>query len=207
MSGLLGDIGRWVTEAVYAFGYPGIAVLMALSNLFVPVPSEMVLPLAGFLVGQGQFSFPLVLVAATAGTIASALVLYAGARRLGEEWVRRVVKRFGRYVLLHESDLDKADGWFERHGGAAVVIAWVLPGVGNLVSLPAGLDRMPVWRFVVYTALGNGLWNTAFIGAGWALGSRWEAVRRYVPFAEYAVLAAAVAAVAWFVWRRWGTRE
>ena len=179
---------------------------MALSNLFVPVPSELILPLAGFLVGQGHLSFPLVLVAATAGTVVSALTLYAATRRLGEGRVRQVVKRFGRYVLVDETDLDKASGWFERHGGAFVLVAWLLPGIGNLVSLPAGIERMPVWRFVAYTALGNGLWNAAFVGAGWALGYRWELVQRYVPFAEYAVLAVAVGAVAWFVWRRWRAR-
>lgn len=179
-------------------------MLMVLSNLFLPIPSQVVLPLAGFLVGRGDLSFPLVLLAATAGTLTSALAMYYLGRRLGEERVRWFVRRLGRYAPVGESTLDRAHRRFERHGGAAVTISFLIPGVGNLVSLPAGLEGMPVRRFVAHAILGSGLWNAALIGAGWALGSRWQAVREYVPYVEYAVLAVAVGAAAWFFWRRRG---
>ena len=202
MSHLFGDVARWSTEVVHFFGYPGVAVLMALSNLFLPIPSELVLPLAGFLVGQGRFSFLLVLIAATAGSVASALILYAAGRWFGEERLRRLVGRFGRFVLIDESHLDKVSGWFERHGGEAVLICRLVPGVGSLISVPAGIERMPVWRLITYTCLGNGLWNVAFIGLGWALGAKWKLVERYAPIVEYAALAAIAGGVLWLLWRR-----
>ena len=207
MSDLFNDLGQWVTDAVYSFSYPGIAVLIALSNLFLPVPSQLVLPLAGFLVGQGRFSFPLVLLASTVGALAGALILYAAGRQLGEEPLRRFLKRFGRFVLVDESDLDKASGWFEQHDEEAVVIVRLLPGAGSLVSVPAGLESMPLWRFALYTALGNGLYNAVLVGFGWILGSQWAMVEQYVPLLEYAVLAAIAGGSLWVLLHRWRARK
>ncbi len=186
---MLGSLAQWATEVVYYFGYSGVAVLVLLSNLFLPVPSELVLPFAGFLVGQGFFSFPLLMLAATVGSLVGALVVYVSARRLGEEPARRFVKRYGRFVLLSEPDLDKASGWFDRHGGEAVLLGRLVPGVGALISVPAGIERMSFWKFLIYTTIGNGIWNGAFIGLGWALGSQWDLVRQYTSIIEYAVLA------------------
>ena len=202
MSDLFSSLAQWTVEIVYSLGYPGVAILMALSNLFVPIPSELILPLAGFLAGRGFFSFPLVLLAATAGPVASALVLYAPGRWLGEERLRRFVKRFGRFAFMRESDLDKASGWFERHGTGAVLIGRLVPGVGGLVSVPAGIGRMPLSRFVACTVLGNGLWNAAFIGLGWGLGDRWALAQQYAQPLQYALLAGAAGGVLWFFLRR-----
>lgn len=175
-----------------------------MSNLFLPVPSELVLPLAGYLVGQGYFSFLPVLVASTAGSMFSALVLYALGRWVGEESLRRFVRRFGRFVFVSESGIDKASSWFDRHSGEAVLIVRLLPGVGNLISVPAGIERMPVWRFVAYTGLGNGLWNGVFICLGWALGSEWTFVEyEYSIVVKYMALAAVAGGILWFVWHRW----
>ena len=166
MNQLFGDVAQWVTEVVYFFNYPGIFVLMLLSNLYLPIPSQLVLPLSGFLVGQGRFSFPLVILASTAGSLVGTLVLYAPGRRLGEEPVRRFFKRYGRFVFLDESSLEKASGWFERHGEKAVLMGRLVPGAGALVSVPAGLKQMPIWRFAAYTAVGSAAWNAAFIVLG-----------------------------------------
>ncbi len=203
MSQLVGDVAQWVTEVVYFFNYPGVFVLMALSNLYLPIPSQLVLPLSGFLVGQGRFSFPLVILASTAGSVVGTLVLYAPGRWIGEKSLRRFFKRYGRFVFLDESSLEKASGWFERHGGKAVLIGRLVPGVGSLISVPAGIERMPLGRFVAYTALGNALYNIALVGLGWWFGSQWELVAQYVPFAEYAVMAAVAGVIVRFVWRRW----
>lgn len=200
---MLGNLVQWIVEVVYSFGYPGVAVLMVLSNLFLPIPSEVVLPFAGFLVGQGLFSLPLVLLAATGGAVVSALVLYFAGRRLGEGPVRRFIGRYGRFVLLRESALDRAGGWFEKHGGEAVLIGRLVPGVGALISLPAGIERMPVWKFTAYTTLGNAIWNGVFVGLGWALGDQWMIVRQYTSLLEYTVLAAVAGVILWFLWRRW----
>jgi membrane protein DedA with SNARE-associated domain len=202
MSQLFSALAQWIVEAIYFFGYPGVAFLMMLSNLQL-IPSQLVLPFAGYLVGQERFSFPLVLMTSTVGSVAGALILYVPGHWLGEERLRQLIKRFGRFVFVGESDLNKASRWFDRHGGEAVLISRLVPGVGNLISVPAGIEQMPVWRFVVYTALGNSFWNAGLIGIGWALGAQWPLVKQYASIIGYAVLAAIAGGILWFLWRRW----
>lgn len=196
------SLAQWTVEVVYYFGYSGVAVLMLLSNLFLPIPSELVLPFAGFLVGRGFFSFPVLMLAATVGSLVGALAVYAPAHRLGEDPARRFIKRYGRFVLLSESDLDKASGWFEQHGGRAVLLGRLVPGVGAMISVPAGIERMPLRGFLIYTLIGNGVWNGMFIALGWALGSQWGLVREYTSLIEYAVLAVVAVVILRFAWRR-----
>ena len=188
-------------------GYFGLAALIALQNLFPPIPSALILPLAGFLVSQGRFSFGLALIAATSGSLVSALIFYSLGRRLGEERLRRFVDRFGRYFFMDEAKLDKASGWFERYGGAGVMFGRLVPGIGTFVSLPAGVARMGVLRFSVYTALGAGLWNGAFIALGWALGTQWRQAQQYADVSRYVVLAAITCGVLWLLWRRLKARR
>jgi membrane protein DedA with SNARE-associated domain len=192
MSGVLGDLVRWTVEVVHSFGYAGVAVLIAATSVPLPVPSEVVLPLAGFLV----------LLAATAGSVVGSLIPYTLGRRLGEQRVRRFVGRFGRFALVSESDLEKAGGWFERHGEEGILLGRLVPGAGTLVSVPAGLKQMPVWRFAAYTAVGSATWNAAFIVLGWVLGRQWRLVQPYAHVLEYAVLVAVGGVVLWLLWRR-----
>ena len=174
----------------------------------MPIPSALVLPLSGFLVGQGRFAFvPLLMWTTVVGAVAPSLILYVAGRWLGEERLRRFLRRLGRVVLVRESDLDKASGWFERHGGAAVLICRLVPGVGSLISVPAGIERMGLWRFVLYTGLGSGLWNGLFIGLGWCLGTRWGLAGQYEHAALYAVVAAVSGGLLWLLWRRLSTRN
>ncbi len=203
MSDLLGGIARWVIEVVHSFGYFGVGFLTALAHLHLPVPTMLFLPLAGFLVGQGQFSFFGVLASATAGAVVASLILYALGIWFGEESLRRIIKRFERFKVLFVADLDKAGRAFERHGGKAILIAHLIPGVGALIAIPAGFRRMPILgRFIVCTVIGSALWNTAFIGLGWALGARWTLVEQYAPILQYAALAAAAVGILWFLGRR-----
>ena len=204
MSDLLASIAQWIVDVVYSFGYLGVAVLVALGNLHLPIPTQLVLPFAGFLVWQGRFSFVLALVAATVGAVFASLVLYFLGHWIGEESLHRFVGRLERFRLVYRSDLDKASKVFGRHGGKAIVIGHLVPGVGALISVPAGLKRMPIrWRFLGYTALGSTLWTGALVGLGWALGSRWRMAELYASFIGYAVLAAVVLGVIWLLWRRW----
>ena len=208
MGDLLGDIAQWSVDVVYSFGYVGVAILTALGYLHLLVPTGLVLSLAGFLVGQGQFSFIAVLIWTTAAGAVGSLILYLPGLWISEESLRRFVGRFGRFVFVYESDLDKASKMFERHGGKAVLIGHLLPGVTALVSIPAGIMRMPIFsRFMVYTVLGTVLWNGAHIGLGWALGSQWTLVERYARMVEYMVLAMIAVGVLWFLWRRWKARK
>lgn len=195
-------IVTWATDTVHTFGYPGVAFAVAAENIFPPIPSEVVLPLAGFLAGQGRFSLPLAVLAATLGSVVGALVLYGAGRWLGERKVRWFVVRYGRWFLVTEADYQTALDWFRRHGGKSVCLGRVVPLVRSLVSIPAGIAGMPILPFILYTAIGSTVWNTALIGAGWLLGDQWERVEGYVSPLSYAVLLLGAIAAAWFVWRR-----
>jgi membrane protein DedA with SNARE-associated domain len=205
---LLAHLARWVADVVHSFGYVGVFVLIVLGDLRLPIPTELTLPLAGFLVGQGRLSFIPVLLTATAARVTTSLILYTLGLRIGGDRLRRLIKRFERFKLLYTSDLDKASKVFERHGGKAVLIGHLVPGVGALISVPAGFKRMPIrWRFLGYTALGGTLWSGTLVGLGWALGSRWRMVELYASFIGYAVLAAVVVGVIWLLRRRWKTHR
>ena len=208
MGGLLAELARWVFDVVHSFGYVGVFVLVLSGSLFLPIPTELTLPLFGFLVGQGRLSFVSVLLTATAARVAASLIFYALGLRIGEARLRRLIERVERTKLLFRSDLDRASGAFERHGGKAILIGHLIPGVGALISVPAGLKRMPIrWRFLGYTVLGGTLWTGTLIGLGWALGRRWRIVELYASFAGVAVLATLFLGVLWFFWRRWKARR
>ena len=203
MGAPLADLVGWVLEVVRSFGYVGVFVLILAGSLYLPVPTELTLPLFGFLVGHGRLSFFPVLLAATAARVSASLVLYLVGLRIREARLRRVVKRLERSKLVFVSDLEGASRVFERHRGKAILVGHLIPGVGALVSVPAGLKRMPLrWRFLGYTILGCTLWNASLIGLGWALGGRWRIVEFFTSFVGFAVLAILVAAILWLFWRR-----
>lgn len=202
MSSLLGDLTGWVTDVIESLGYWGLAFLVALENVFPPIPSEIILPLAGFLTGQGRMNFFLAVIAATVGAVVGALVLYGVGYYFGEERVRWMVVNWGKWLGFKEEDVDKADEWFDKHGGLAVLICRMVPIVRSLISIPAGLRKMPMAKFVLYTAIGSLLWNSILIGAGWILGDNWEEAEQYVGYLQYVVIVAVVILVAWWIWAR-----
>ena len=187
---MLEDIGQWVGDVMGSLGYVGLALLLVIENLFPPIPSEVVLPLAGFFVGRGDFTFWGALLAATIGATAGALVLYG----LGRWGGRALVLRYGRWLRVSEEDLDRADGWFARHGDLLVLGARVVPGARSVVSIPAGTSRMPLRRFTVLTIVGSAVWNAVLIGAGVILGANWNRVSGWVGSYSDVVLVAVVAA-------------
>lgn len=192
----------WATEVMTRLGYTGIAGLTALENIIPPIPSEVILPLAGFEAGRGTFSFPLVLLAATIGSLVGALVLYLVGSKFGELRLRRFIEGYGRYALIETNDLDVAMGWFELHGAKAVLVGRLVPGVRSLVSIPAGMSSMSMPRFLVLTAIGSGVWNTLLVGLGYILGEEWHRVEEYSKPIEYGVLALILAiGVFWFARR------
>ena len=199
---MIGDFLSWVVGIVYTFGYPGLALLLVLENLFPPIPSELVLPLAGFLTGQGRLQFHWSVAAATAGSVGGALILYGVGYTLGEERLRELIRRHGCWLLLRESDLDRSRDWFAQHGAIAVLIGRLVPFFRSAISIPAGLERMPLWQFVIYTTIGSGIFNAILIGLGWAFGWQWELVQEYAEPLGWAALAATVGAIAWFIWQR-----
>lgn len=203
LGGLLAELVRWVFDVVHSFGHVGVFVLILAGSLFLPVPTELTLPLLGFLVGHGRLSFVPVLLTATVARVSAAMIFYTLGLRIREERLRRLIKRSR---LLFVSDLEAASSVFERHGGKAILVGHLIPGVGALVSVPAGLKRMPLrWRFLGYTILGCTLWNGTLIGLGWALGSRWRIVEVFTSFVGFGVLTIFVVATLWFLWRRRGS--
>jgi len=202
LSSLIGDIAGWATDVIESLGYIGLAMIIALENVFPPIPSEAVLPLAGFLTGQGRMNFFGAVVAATIGAVVGALVLYGVGYWFGDARLRWLVRNYGKLLGVSESDLDKANAWFDKHEGLAVLICRVVPIVRSLISIPAGIRRMPLLPFIGYTALGAGVWNSILIGAGWALGDNWEEVEEYVGYLQYVVIVAVAAAIVYWFWKR-----
>jgi membrane protein DedA with SNARE-associated domain len=199
---LLGGIVQWVTGVVDALGYPGIAILIALESVILPIPSEVILPFVGFSAEQGRFSLAGAIIAATIGSVVGALILYVLGARLGETRVRSFVGRYGRYVGSNVRDLERAEVWFDHHGAATILFGRLVPVIRSFVSVPAGLRRMPVLRFTLYTAVGSAIWNALLIVLGWVLGNQWHQVGQYSSYVEYAVIAALVIGLAYFIWRR-----
>jgi membrane protein DedA with SNARE-associated domain len=171
---------------------------MLVETVFPPIPSEAVLPLAGYLVERGEFAFAAVLLTSTAGSVLGATLLYEAARRGG----RPFALRFLRFARTDEARLREAERWFARRGALIVLLGRCVPGMRSLVSLPAGLLRMPRWEYLLFTTLGSAVWNGALVGAGYALGSQWEQVSDAVgpiskPLVGLAVLGAASLVVWW----------
>lgn len=157
---------EWITSIIRRLGYTGVALLTLLENVFPPIPSELVIPLAGYVAAQGDLRLWLVIVMGTLGSLAGAWLWYELGRRIGERRLRAWVERHGKWLTLGTKDIDRAQDWFRRHGAAAVFIGRLVPGVRTYVSLPAGFSGMPLTTFLFYSALGTGIWTAALAGAG-----------------------------------------
>jgi membrane protein DedA with SNARE-associated domain len=188
-----------VSDVVAALGEVGVGLLTLAENVFPPIPSEVILPLAGYLANRGRLDVVWVLIAATAGSLLGALILYALGARLGEDRAKRLLARL---PLVDVEDIDRAAGWFRRHGSSAVFFGRLIPGVRSLISVPAGADRMPVLRFTMLTLVGSALWNTLLVGAGYALGTQWRVVDRYAGVLDWIVIAVVVGMICLGIGRR-----
>jgi membrane protein DedA with SNARE-associated domain len=184
--------GLSLSQVLEDLGYAGLALLMLAETVFPPIPSEAVLPLAGYLVERGDFSLPAVILTSTAGSVAGAALLYEAARSGG----RPFATRFLRFAHLDPAKLDEAERWFARRGAVVVLLGRCVPGVRSLVSLPAGILRMPRWEYVLFTAIGSAVWNTVLVGAGYLLGTQWERVSEVVGSLSLPLLLVAGAAAA-----------
>jgi membrane protein DedA with SNARE-associated domain len=191
----------WIEYLIEAFGALGVALLMTLENLFPPIPSEFILPFAGFLVGRGELGFLPALVASTAGSLSGALILYA----LGRWGGRNLILRYGRFLRVKEADLDRAEGWFDKYDQWVILFGRMVPGVRSVVSIPAGMLRTPFLQFVLLTTAGSAAWNALLLGAGWYLGENWQQIQGIVGsvsnFVLILVAVALVCAAIWW-WRR-----
>ena len=189
------QIALWIVNAVWSLGYAGIFFLMFLESSFFPFPSEVVMPPAGYLAAKGKMSLPLAILAGTAGSLAGALFNYYVALKLG----RPFLERYGRYLLLSGEKLEKLEVFFDRHGAISTLVGRLLPGIRQYISLPAGLSKMEVLTFGVYTAIGAGAWVSTLAIIGYLVGNNEELLKRHLHMATIAMVILSLAITVLYV--------
>jgi membrane protein DedA with SNARE-associated domain len=188
----------WITGFVVRSGYAGVFLLMLAENVVPPIPSELIMPLAGFTAARGQLNLVLVILAGTAGSLLGAVLWYVVGKRLGLERLKRLASRHGRWVTLAPDDVDRADDWFRRHGTRAVFFGRLIPTVRTLISVPAGIAGMPLPAFLAWSTLGTALWTALLAGAGYLLQSQYARVSDYLNPVSTVVV---VLIVGWYLYR------
>ena len=197
---MLSSLATWVQDVIEQLGYVGVALLVVAENVFPPIPSEIVLPFAGFVAQRGSESVVIMILAATVGSVGGALIMYWIAAVIGDERLHAFTRRFGKWVQIREADLNRAEEWFDRHATSAVLLGRCVPLIRSVVSIPAGFRRMKLVPYIAYTFAGSLVWNVLLIGAGALLGDNWERVGSYVGVFQWVVIALAVAAGVRFLW-------
>lgn len=194
---MLEDLSDWAADVVEALGYVGVALLVAVENIFPPIPSEVVLGLAGYTASRGDASVLGMIIAATIGSVVGAWVLYGFSAAVGPLRLRAIVIRYGVWIGFGESELDRAEQWFDRRSRYAVLVCRCIPLIRSLISIPAGFRRMPLATFTVFTLIGSLIWNSLLVTAGYLLGEQWDRVLDYTePFQDLVMVLIAVLVIA-----------
>ncbi|HEY9627556.1 MAG TPA: DedA family protein [Coleofasciculaceae cyanobacterium] len=189
---------EWITDLMQSLGYVGIALMMFLENLFPPIPSELIMPLAGFTAAKGEMALAPAIAAGVIGTMLGALPWYYLGKILGEERIKLWIDRHGAWLGLSAAEIDKSKRWFYRHGNKAVFFGRLVPGIRTLISLPAGFSNMPMSQFLIYSTLGTIAWVSLLTFAGYLLGDNYERVDDYLgPVSKLVVLALLIAFGIW----------
>ena len=194
---------EYIVAGISAGGYPGLFVLMALESMIAPVPSEVVMPFAGFLVLQGKFSFWIALFASSFGSIFGSLLSYY----MGIYGGRPFILKFGKYLLLEKEHLEWTEKWFRKQGSKTIFISRFVPVVRHLISIPAGMARMPIHKFIIYTFFGASVWNLILLYAGFKLGSHWDKIHQFSKELDTIFIFAVVAFLAYFIWKHHKKRK
>ncbi len=181
-------MAKFVINVINSAGYFGIVLLMFIENVFPPIPSEFIVPLAGYIVTKGELSLIGVIVAGTIGSVLGALPLYYSGRKLGDDGLKIIADRYGRWLTMSRKDVDRAKYWFDKYGGLAVLLFRLVPGLRSIISIPAGIDRMSLLTFLLYTTLGTGLWTTLLACSGFLLGKNFTKIEQYLNPVSYVVL-------------------
>lgn len=176
MASLLDQIRIFIEQVIQNLGYTGIAAVMFAETIIPPIPSEVVMPFAGFLIADGKLNFLGVIIAGDIGAISGAMLIYYLGHLWGEERVRSLIKNYGKFVLVNINELDASIAIFERYGKAMVFFGRMIPGIRSIISLPAGIKNMGWGTFILYTTIGTTLWNVILAVSGYFLGSRWEEI-------------------------------
>ncbi|ASK62777.1 alkaline phosphatase [Virgibacillus phasianinus] len=171
---------NWITDFMEQFGYIGIFLMMALENVFPPIPSEVILPFGGFLTTNSSLTVVGVVVSATAGSIVGAIVLYGIGRLIDVERLEKIIDRWGQIIRIKREDIYKADAWFDRYGYWTVLFCRMVPLIRSLISIPAGMSNMKFWLFLVFTTIGTIVWNVILVMVGAALGESWKDILQFM---------------------------
>lgn len=193
-------MSEWIINTISSLNYLGIGLLMFLENLFPPIPSELIMPLAGFTVAKGKMDLVPVILAGVLGTILGALPWYYVGKLVGEENLKRLADKYGKWISISSRDIEKADNWFDRHGEKAVLFCRLVPGVRTLISLPAGINGMGLIPFLLYSTIGTTLWVGLLTVAGYKLGENYELVDQYLgPVSKIVFVILIVAFIVWII--------
>ncbi len=171
---------EWISNLMTSLGYWGIGLLMFLENLFPPIPSELIMPLAGFTVAQGQMNFGLAVLAGTIGTMAGTFAWYYLGRLVNYQRLEAWVNQYGRWMGVTVQEIDRVNNWFNQHGRKAVFFGRMVPGIRTLISLPAGMNQMPIASFTLYSTIGTLIWTLALTTAGFLLGDNYMVIEKYL---------------------------
>jgi membrane protein DedA with SNARE-associated domain len=185
-------VSGWIVNTIAEYGYLGIVVLMLVEAVFPPIPSELIIPFSGFAVSQGRLDFVLVVLAATAGSLLGSAPWYLAGRLFGLERVKRLADRIGRWFAFNAEEIDYAGKVFGRWGGGIVLLGRLLPIIRTLISVPAGLAKMPVWQFALFSVLGMLIWNTVLVSAGYLLHEHYHVVEAWLDPLTWVVLGLAI---------------
>jgi membrane protein DedA with SNARE-associated domain len=199
---LIGNLASWAVDVIDKLGYWGLFLILVLENVFPPIPSEAVLPLAGFLTGEGRMNYFLAVIVSTSGAVVGALVLYFFGQWFGNDRIVWMIRRWGKWFAITEEDFNTAGAWFDRRGYIAVLVCRCVPIVRSLVSIPAGIRKMPLIPFVIYSAIGSTVWNSILIGLGWIVGDNWEDIEHYADYFQYFVIVLILLLGVYYVYKR-----
>jgi membrane protein DedA with SNARE-associated domain len=192
----------WITNWMESLGYWGIALLMALENIFPPIPSELIMPLAGFTVAQGKMNFGLAVLAGTVGTMVGTYFWYYIGKLMSYQRLMGWVDRYGKWIQVGRADVERVNKWFDRHGAKAIFFSRMVPGLRTLISLPAGVNNMPLVGFTLLSTLGSLLWVLLLTGAGYLLGDNYTKVEDYLAPVSKLVLFGLIGGLVYWFWRK-----
>ena len=204
----MSQLSAWVLIIMAKFGYLGIIFAMFAENVFPPIPSELIMPAAGFAVARGDLNLILVILAGTLGSVLGALPLYYLGRLLNEDRLMLFTEKYGKYVFIKPSDIRSSSVWFDKHGNKAVFFGRMVPGIRSFISIPAGMSKMPILPFLAFTALGSSIWTSLLTVAGYYFGENYEVIETMLaPYSKGFLLIAVVIIIAWFIKRRLSARH
>lgn len=195
-------IGSWIIHFISTLGYFGVFILMTLESACIPIPSEVTMPFSGSLIASGQFNFWILVIVGTIGNLVGSLLAYWLGAWGQEAVVRKVIVKYGKYLLISEHEYDRSERWFRNHGELMVFGSRVLPVIRTFISLPAGVAKMNLPRFIIYTTVGSFIWSYILTKIGVTLGDNWKSLEGYFRKFDVVIVVACVLVVIWYVWHK-----